>query len=101
LAEGSQIDDIEKYILAYLSKEEFELPLFSKDLIHHISSISPYQPKDIIKGIENLAGFSLVELQESAGSVIISISKAIQVYILRNSKDFFPLKDLPVKCEVR
>lgn len=101
LSEGSQIDDIEKYILAYLSKEESNAPLSSKDLIQHISRISPYQPKDIIKGIETLAGFSLVDLQESAGSVVISIPKAIQVYILRNAKDFFPLKDLHVKCEVR
>lgn len=101
LAKGSQISDIEKFILSYLSKEESTMPLFSKDVIHHISSISSYQPKDIIKGIENLAGFSLVELRESAGAVVISISKAIQVYILRNSKDFFSLKDLPVKCEAR
>jgi hypothetical protein len=101
LPQGSQINEVERFILAYLSIQKSDVPMLRKDVIHNVADISSYKPKDIIKSIENLEGFSLVNLQETAGSFVISISKAIQVYILRNHKGFFPLKDLQVKCEAR
>jgi Holliday junction resolvasome RuvABC ATP-dependent DNA helicase subunit len=100
LLKGSQIEDIERFILVYLSVEGSDASLPRKDVINHIANISDYKPKDIIKGIENLASFSLIELHDDARLSGISVSRAIQAYILRNSENFPTLKDLQLKRAV-